>query len=427
MRAQLLHRLLLAMLTVSITTPVFARDRWRFRNRPAPQTICPIVPPSVACHTAPVALEKTYTVDFDKTEWTTVFKWLTEETKLVFISTVVPTGTLTLKSDDHYTLSQLFDLLDEVLEQKNWIIIRREHSFLIHHADEKIPPELLPQIKVEDLSKHGKREFVQVVIALKDHVAEDVAPQARKLLSKFGDLKAFGVSQLIIRDRVKNIRNIHGFLIEKTDCAGPSQFNYTCKFVRASVMAEKLRTLLQDRDTAVEINGRREPAAGKRSDTVQITVDHGANKIILIGSKSKELAAKALVKEIDIDRSESARPVDGDSLRKLFELPAPTPGEMAKKILEMHKAGKIKTLIIPDDKLLIYGTPPEHSDIDAVLNPPIIVVPGVRRSDCSRGGRGGDRSSAESNCGATVPLLHSISPSPFSISFFTYSLNALWL
>ena len=44
-------------------------------------------------------MEKTYTVDFDKAEWTTVFKWLTEETKLIFISTVVPKGTLTLKSD----------------------------------------------------------------------------------------------------------------------------------------------------------------------------------------------------------------------------------------------------------------------------------------------------------------------------------------
>ena len=167
MHAQLLHRLLLAMLAVSIATPVFARDRWRFRNRPVLPTICPVALPPVACPTAPVALEKTYTVDFDNAEWTTVFKWLTEETKLIFISTVVPKGTLTLKSDGQYTLSQLFDLLDEVLEQKNWIIIRREHSFLIHPADEKIPPELLPQIKVEDLSKRGNREFVQVIIALK--------------------------------------------------------------------------------------------------------------------------------------------------------------------------------------------------------------------------------------------------------------------
>ena len=99
------------------------------------------------------------------------------------------------------------------------------------------------------------------------------------------------------------------------------------------------------------------------------------NSIILVGPKAKELAAKALVKELDIDRGEPARPVDGEPLWKLFEVPASTAEELAKMILEMHKAGKVKTLIIGDDKIMIYGTPREHSDIDAFLNPPIVVVP----------------------------------------------------
>ncbi len=205
---------LIAILALGIADSAGARERWLFKQRPAPAMVCQPAPvPLIAVPPAPAV--KTYTVAFDKAKWADVFAWLAKETKLVCLSTEVPTGTLTLKSDEKYTLPELFDLLDEVLEQKNYTLLRREHSFLIHPADEKIPREILHQITLEELKLRGKREIVQVVIPLKNLIAEDVAPQAKKLLSRFGEVTAFGTNQLIVVDRVRNIRNILGFVREQ--------------------------------------------------------------------------------------------------------------------------------------------------------------------------------------------------------------------
>jgi len=190
-----------------------ARERFSFRKQPCPQPTktCPVAPsPSISVE--PATVEKTFAVNFDRAEWSAVLKWFSKETKLFRLDDALIPGTLTLKSEGRYTLPDLIDLLNEALAQKDWILIRREHSFLLHPAGEKVPPEILSQISIDELSKRGLSEFVQVVIRLQSVMASDVVPQARKLLSVFGEATAFGTNQIIVRDQAKNIRNILVFI-----------------------------------------------------------------------------------------------------------------------------------------------------------------------------------------------------------------------
>ena len=209
----ILRLCLVAALAFSVSD-ASARERFFFRKQPCPQQtiVCPLAPTPVVS-VEPLAIEKTFKINFERAEWSAVFKWFSKETGLIHLDNGVIPGTLTLKSDEQYTLPQLIDLLNEVLAQKEWIIIRREHSFLLHPADEKVPPEILSQILPEELPKRGRSEFVQVVIRLHEGiVASEVAQQARKLLSVFGDATAFGTNQLIVRDKAKNVRNMLVFL-----------------------------------------------------------------------------------------------------------------------------------------------------------------------------------------------------------------------
>ena len=365
---------LIAVLALAFADSAGARERWLFKKRPAPVVVCQSAPRIAV---APAPVEKTYTVDFDKAKWADVFAWLAKEAKLVYLSTESPTGTLSLKSDGQFTLPELFDLLDEVLEQKNSTLIRREHSFLVHPADEKIPREILHQITLEELKLRGKREIVQVVIPLKNLIADDVAPQAKKLLSRFGDVTAFGTNQLIVVDRVKNIRNILSFVNEQPD-RGSDQITYICKHVRARVAARKLATLLGDIKTKVESNvplpeGIAAPAnSEKRYATVQITVDDATNTIIVTGPSSKLVAAQALLREID--QGPKLRPT-GEPLWKTYEVPANAEAT-AKRIMASveFKGSNVKTLVIGDSKVMVYGTPADHADIGELLNPPPVVA-----------------------------------------------------
>ena len=383
-----LRRWLPAVVAVGLAGPLAAQDK----PVPAepPKTVAPMP-------VAPPKSEKTYTVSFEGTDWSKVLDWFAKETKLVFLSTEKPTGSLTLKSDEKYTLPELLDLFNEVLAQKNWVIIRREHSFLIHPAADKIPREILHQITLEELTKRGNTEVVQVVIPLKTIVADDIAPQAKKLLSVFGDVTPFGTNQLIIVDKAKNIRNILAFIKEQEGDKS-DQFTYAFKHVRASTAAEKLRTLLADKDTKVESNvpmnpwggggnpwgggydmrgdqGRggdrnRQPVQEKRFATVQITVDFQNNSIVLTGPANKVVAAQSLVKEID--KGDVARPVGGEQLWKTYDVSAGTAEPLAKQIMDStdFKGSNVKTLVIGNDKVMIYGYPSDHLDISNFLKLP---------------------------------------------------------
>ncbi len=395
-----LRRWLPAVLAVGLAGPVAAQDKPVPAEPPKTVAPMPVVPP-----VAPVVPVKppTYTVAFDGWEWSKVLEWFAKETKLVFLSTEKPTGSLTLKSDEKYTLPELLDLFNEVLAQKNWVIIRREHSFLIHPAADKIPREILHQITLEELPKRGNTEVVQVVIPLKTIVADDIAPQAKKLLSVFGDVTPFGTNQLIIVDKAKNIRNILAFIKEQEGDKS-DQFTYAFKHVRASTAAEKLRTLLSDDKTKVESNlpnpwagggspwgggsqwgqpqdqGRdrnRQPIQEKRFATVQITVDFQNNTIVLTGPANKVVAAQSLVKEID--KGDIARPIGGEPFWKTYDVSAGTAEPLAKQIMDStdFKGSNVKTLVIGNDKVMIYGYPADHLDISNFLKLPKTVQPSV--------------------------------------------------
>ena len=279
-------RLCLVAALAFIAGKASARERFCLWTQPCPQptAVCQVAPiPAISVEAA--AVEKTYGVNFDRAEWSAVLKWFSKETGLIRVDNAPIPGTLSLKSDEKYTLPQLIDLLNEVLARKEWIIIRREHSFLLHPTDEKVPPEILSQILPEELPKRGRSEFVQVVIRLDEGiVASEVAPQARKLLSVFGDATAFGTNQLIVRDKAKNVRNILVFL-QYQDAGRPPVVplwkNYSVPEGEAEASAKKIHA-------SPEFNGHNVKTliVGNSKVLIYATpVDHLAIDIFLNGVK----------------------------------------------------------------------------------------------------------------------------------------------
>ena len=213
-------RWLVVICALSSVESASARERFFFR-KPAPPCCCPTEPRAVtpvpSVKVEAIVAEKLNAFNFVNASWKEVLAWLAKESGLIFLSTENPTGTLTLSSESQYTLPQLIDLLNEVLEHKNWVVIRREHSFLIHPANVKIPREILHQITLEELETRGNTEVVQIVIPLKTRDAGTVLPQAKQLLSQYGDATAFGMNRLIVLDKAKNIKNIVALLANDID------------------------------------------------------------------------------------------------------------------------------------------------------------------------------------------------------------------
>ncbi len=349
--------------------------------------------------------EKEYGVSFKEEPWPAVFDWFSKESGLTYIDTVKPPGTLTIRSDRKYTLPQVLDLLNEALAQKKMVIIRRSQTFLVHPADERLPPELVQSITVDELPGRGDTEVVQVILPLTTVVAEDIAPQMKKLLSSFGTASAFGANQVIILDKAKNIRNIQHYIgtLERdiTD-----QFNHQCKFVRASVAGEQLRALLVDANTTTNSTTNLQqqpysqwggsqwgggswgspPSSSSSKDTktqerrfrsVQISVDNASNTVRLTGPADKVVAARELIK--NIDKGDKPRAIGGSELWKTYSVTPGTAEALAKDVMTIpeFKGSGIRLFAVGSSQVQVYGFPADHLDIENYFKMPMDAKPNV--------------------------------------------------
>jgi hypothetical protein len=147
--------------------------------------------------------------------WREVLEWFGQETGLPLIATSRPTGTFTfvpppgsVGATQGYTVPEIVDILNEALQQQKYLLIRRDTSFTLVPADEKIDPALVPRVGVDDLKNRGKTELVSILVPLKGAKAEDIAPEVKKMMGSFGEVIALRDNRLILQDTAGNLRRI---------------------------------------------------------------------------------------------------------------------------------------------------------------------------------------------------------------------------
>jgi hypothetical protein len=160
----------------------------------------------------PRPVDMTYDFEMASQPWAKVLERYSEISGLPYIGTQRPAGNFTFvpPKNKKYTLAEITDLLTEALLAQKYILVRRDASFTVLPADEKIDPALLPRVRLDDLAKRGKTEMVTVVVPLTTLKARDIGPDVKKLLGLFGQVTVLEkLNQLIIQDTAGNVREIY--------------------------------------------------------------------------------------------------------------------------------------------------------------------------------------------------------------------------
>src|SRR5438270_212987 len=146
------------------------------------------------------------------------------------------------------TIPEVIDAINEALlaapPNQRWQVIRREQTFTLVPADDKIDPILVPRVTIDELASRGNTEIVSVVLQLTTLVAEDYAPEVKRMLGPFGEVTVLAKSnQLLLQDSVKSLRNILKTTedIEKKEGGANETFAHTCVYIKAR---DAERTLL---------------------------------------------------------------------------------------------------------------------------------------------------------------------------------------
>src|SRR5262249_11948173 len=141
-----------------------------------------------------------------------VIEWFSDQSELNLVGRA-PTGTFTFvgRQGQSYTLTQIVDILNEGLLRARppWLLIRGSRSFTIVPADEKVDPELVPRVAIDELDKHGITELVSVKVPLKLTKADHSATVIKRITGAFGYVQVDETTNsLIVQDTIGNLKRI---------------------------------------------------------------------------------------------------------------------------------------------------------------------------------------------------------------------------
>jgi type II secretory pathway component GspD/PulD (secretin) len=198
--------------------------------------------------------------------WENVLEWIAELAGMSLQMEVKPTGTFNYINDPNkYTLGQAIDILNSQLISKGHILLRKGKYLKVLAFKDGVPPDLIRQIKLDDLHTCGDSEYVTVFLPLKNVSAKAAAEEVKGFASEVGGkiVAQESVNQLMITDLVANIRLMRDYLLQ-VDAAGDgikSRYRvFPLKYASAARVEANLRELfgLPPRQTTDQSRSRSE-------------------------------------------------------------------------------------------------------------------------------------------------------------------------
>ncbi len=160
-------------------------------------------------------VEKSLVFNFRFAPWDKVLQRFADEAELSLDLTVVPPGTFNYYDKARYTPTEALDILNGYLLQKGYLLVKRDRFLVVLNIDNPIPPNLIPEVAVEDLPKHGKNELLQIVMSLEGFDAAGAVEEIRDMLGPQGKIGTVSkYNRVVITDIGSNLQRIVRLLSE---------------------------------------------------------------------------------------------------------------------------------------------------------------------------------------------------------------------
>lgn len=260
----------LALATVLFLAGIFAgNSRFAPPNARAQQPEAPATQP--ATNQEPAAKpnnpekpagERKLKFNFRFQRWADVLEWFAQQSDLSLVLDAPPPGTFNYTDNREYTPTEAIDLLNGVLLSKGYTLLRRDRMLLVVNLADGLPADAVPRIKLDELDRRGKYEFVSVLFPLGKRSVESVNKEIAPLLGPHGKsvpLPATG--QLLVTDTAGVMRAIHAIIESIPEPsqpgAGPAPILpqlavYPVKAADPATALEVLKALLPDAKFALD-------------------------------------------------------------------------------------------------------------------------------------------------------------------------------
>jgi hypothetical protein len=156
--------------------------------------------------------------------WADVLQWFAEQADLSLVLDAPPPGTFNYTDSREYTPTEAIDLLNGVLQTKDFTLIRRGRMLLVVDLKEGVPEGTVPRIDLKELDTHGKFELVSVLFPLGNRNAEEVDKEIKPLLGRHGkSVPLPKTKQILVTDLAGVMRAINAVITSIPEPAAPPQ------------------------------------------------------------------------------------------------------------------------------------------------------------------------------------------------------------
>ncbi len=330
--------------------------------------------------------------NFRHAPWADVLKTFAELAGLTLDLNVVPPGTFNYFDDKEYTATEALDVINGYLLQKGYILVRRDQFLVVVNIDDKIPPNLVPHVKVSDLPNRGRNELMNIVLRIENITADEAAEEAKELIGPQGSVVALKRSSAIsVTDIGSNLQRIHDLLISlnaaPTDLAFKS---FELKHIDALEAEDKVRAMFglprgvesvaegtRSRSWSGDNRGSEQrdrdgrpipPVPTTTKPKVQVSSDERTNRLLVTANAAELKIIDELLKTIDVEELPGAvrRPRSREPYLHVYTAKTADVQEVAKTLNVLYPG-----CVVNEDgrarRLHIFATPTQHEQIERTI------------------------------------------------------------
>ena len=339
--------------------------------------------------TEPTKPEKV-SFNFRHAPWADVLKTFAELAGLTLDLDVVPPGTFNYFDEKEYTPEEALDVINGYLLQKGFVLVRRDQFLVVVNIDDPPRPNLIPNVTIEELSKRGRNELLNIIIPIENITAEEAAEEAKELIGPQGSVVALKRSSAVsVTDIGMNLRRIHHLLVELKAIPTDITFkSFELQHIDALEAEDKVRAMFGlQRGVESVADGMRsranDPRAGEARDKdgrpivlvptitkpkVQVSSDERTNRLLVTANAAELKIIDDLLKTIDVEQPAGGtrRPRSREPYLHVYQVKTADVLEVAKTLNVLYPG-----CVVNQDgrtrRLHIFATPVQHEKIERTI------------------------------------------------------------
>jgi type II secretory pathway component GspD/PulD (secretin) len=326
-------------------------------------------------------------INFDKTPWEEVLKWLAREAELSLQAESYPTGTFTYRDPyRQYSVAETMDLVNGMLLGNGFALIRMQRSLVVLNlgGDAAVVKEYIrevaPLVTVDELEWRGNYELLKCIFNVSRTSVEDAQKVLEKLIGPQGSVVPLPTSsQLLVTENGGKLKLIRDYFKRVDDPASGSKIEVVAL---QHVSAEEILTVARPLLGLSEDN---------KSDALKVSTDAFGNTIFMAGEGGKRQELRDLIQKMDVQPSTSNVSSTNVEVPYFHTYPITnSDADTVLSVLQTLMAGSSTSLRLSKDpkseRIIAYGTPNDHKFIGETLQkmvsegPKMEVIP-LRRID----------------------------------------------